>query len=319
MSYYSVSLVDEHGIELLRDTVVNNIVELTGFFLSLSGYCPDDGELRCSVEATACYHHPVVEAATLSQTACFIINPIVTKQQIKATIRGKKTDRTDALMIARLGLRGEGWRAVPEQYQTAKYCARGQLRIHQLKQALRAYATHVQDVLEDELPETVRIALNQTDVELTNLKIAFERAAAIAAPTELSGLLQTIPGVGPYVAASLLGELQGMERFNSSKALIAYAGLDPKIRQSGHTLNNTGRLTKRGSVYLRRSIFIAASQARRCDPVLKALYEHKRAEGKSYTVAVVVIARKLLTIVRAVWLRGTPYTTDLQKVLDRVI
>ena len=67
-------------------------------------------------------------------------------------------------------------------------------------------------------------------------------------------LLQSIPGVGPYVAASLIGELQTMERFTKACRLVAYAGLDLKIRQSGHTLNSTGHLTKRGSSYLRRSL-----------------------------------------------------------------
>lgn len=55
-------------------------------------------------------------------------------------------------------------------------------------------------------------------------------------------------------------------------------------------------------------MFIAASVARRYDPNMNALYEKKRAEGKSYTVATCVVARKLVAIVHAVWLRQTPYT-----------
>jgi transposase len=98
-----------------------------------------------------------------------------------------------------------------------------------------------------------------------------------------------------------------MERFKTSKALIAFAGLDPKVRQSGKSINSTGRLTKRGSTYLRRSIFIAASVARQHDPQFRALYEKKRSEGKSYTVATIVVARKMLKVVRSVWLSGEPY------------
>ena len=98
-----------------------------------------------------------------------------------------------------------------------------------------------------------------------------------------------------------------MKRFRTAKALTAFAGLDPKVRQSGHTLNTTGKLTKRGSSHLRRSIFIAANVSRQHDPNLKAFYDKKRGEGKSYTVATVAVARKLLTIVRAVWLSGDKY------------
>lgn len=122
--------------------------------------------------------------------------------------------------------------------------------------------------------------------------------------------LQTIPGIGPYVAASLIGEVQDMSRFATAKAFVAYAGLDPKIRQSGHTLNSTGRLTKRGSSYLRRSLFIAASVARQYDPNFKALYEKKRSEGKGYKVAVCVVARKLAAVIRAVWLSDMSYDVD---------
>jgi transposase len=130
---------------------------------------------------------------------------------------------------------------------------------------------------------------------------------AVSADGEVFRLLQTIKGIGPYVAASLIGEIQDIRRFTSAKALTAYTGLDPKIRQSGKALNSTGRLTKRGSAHLRRSLFIAASVARRYDPQFKALYDKKRAEGKSYKVATCIVARKLLMVVRSVWLSGMNY------------
>ena len=98
-----------------------------------------------------------------------------------------------------------------------------------------------------------------------------------------------------------------MRRFTTTKSIIAYAGLDPRIKQSGKSLNSTGRLTKRGSSYLRRSIFIAANIARQHDPYFRALYDKKRAEGKRYTVANCVVARKLLTIARAVWITEKNY------------
>lgn len=58
-----------------------------------------------------------------------------------------------------------------------------------------------------------------------------------------------------------------------AKQLIAHVGLDSEIRQSGHSLNSTGKLMKRRSSYLQRSLFIAASIARRYDPHFNALYE----------------------------------------------
>lgn len=91
---------------------------------------------------------------------------------------------------------------------------------------------------------------------IVTARAALYRDLARSAQGEVFSKLQTIPGVGPYIASSLIAEIQAMERFPSAHTLVAYAGLDPKIRQSGHTLNSTGRLTKRGSSHLRRSIWL---------------------------------------------------------------
>ncbi len=66
-----------------------------------------------------------------------------------------------------------------------------------------------------------------------------------------------------------------------------------------------------GSSYLRRSLFIAASVARQYDPYFKALYDKKRGEGKSYTVATIAVARKLLLVVRSIWLSGEGYDVKI--------
>jgi len=106
-----------------------------------------------------------------------------------------------------------------------------------------------------------------------------------------------------------------MQRFPTARAVVAYSGLDPKIRQSGQNQGGKGRLSKRGSSYLRRSLFIAANVSRQFDPQFKALYDKKRAEGKSHTVATCVVARKLLAVVRSVWLSGKAYQLPEKSVL----
>ena len=134
-----------------------------------------------------------------------------------------------------------------------------------------------------------------------------KRAQELLANEELKELLQTIPGVGPVTALTLMTEIGDITRFKSPKALVAYAGLDPKVRQSGYTLTRNTRLTKRGSPYLRMGIFTAATIAKRWNPSLHETYERKRAEGKRYKEAVVVVSRRLLNCVYAVWVSGKPY------------
>ena len=210
-------------------------------------------------------------------------------------------------MIARIGLRGEGRPYSPERYLATRHYARGKVRIGELSGALERYTTHLTGLLGTELDPAAVAALQRAHEAFRAVAKQFDHGMVASMPEQLSTRLQSIPGVGPATAASLIGEIQDMSRFRTSKQLIAYAGLDPRIRQSGHTLNRTGKLTKRGSAYLRRSLFLSANIARQHDPGFKALYDKKRSEGKTYTASTCIVARKLLTVIRAVWLSDTDY------------
>jgi transposase len=301
-----LSLVNEQSVEQWNSKVPNEVSDISTLLLTVTGHYVGAG-LTCVVEDTGCYHHPLLEACRATGIPCRVYNPILTKQGIKGSVRGKKTDKTDALVIARMGLRGEGRLYTPEPYWSTKYSARVQQRLSELSCSVKLYQRHVESVLEDDLTAEAKELLTAIQKQFSVARRQFIADTAAVAPPDLMRRLQTIPGVGPYVAASVIGEVQDMQRFRSAHALTAYAGLDPKIRQSGHTINSTGRLTKRGSSYLRRSLFIAASTARQHDPYFKALYDKKRNEGKPYTVAVCVVARKLLAVIRAVWLSGGNY------------
>ena len=81
---------------------------------------------------------------------------------------------------------------------------------------------------------------------------------------------------------------------------MAYAGIDPTVKQSGQFLANNNKMSKRGSPYLRRALFLGASNAILYDPVLTEYYNKKRAEGKHHLTAVGAVARKLAYIVFAI-------------------
>lgn len=303
-----VSLVDAVGNELQHGTIENTPEAITHLLVQLTDEYGND-TIACVIEATSIYHLTLAETAHALGAPCLIYNPIITKGGIKATVRGKKTDRSDALIIARMGLRGEGSLYIPEAYKATKHYARSCQKLSILHSSFTQYKQHISGLLKGsltdeskELLEGVKNAIIQARQQL------YAELASSAATCSAFRLLQTIPGVGPYVAASVIGEIQDITRFRGAKQLIAYAGLDPKIIQSGKKLNSTGRLTKRGSSYLRRSLFIAANVARQHDPQFKALYDKKRAEGKTYTEATCVVARKLLKVIRSVWLSGTAYT-----------
>lgn len=119
--------------------------------------------------------------------------------------------------------------------------------------------------------------------------------------------LTTVAGIGPVLAGSILGEIGDYRRFKNAKALVAYAGLDPRVHQSGEFIGKRAHLSKRGSTYLRRALWIAAMAATRNDPGFKALLEQKLKQGKHYQVAMGAVANKLVHVLYAVLRDGRPY------------
>ena len=119
--------------------------------------------------------------------------------------------------------------------------------------------------------------------------------------------IKTVPGVGNITAATILGEIGDINRFDNPSKLVAYAGLDSSVSQSGEYEAPSGHLSKRGSPYLRKALYHAAVRAEFCDPVFNAYYQKKRSEGKHHLVATNAVARKLCHTIYAVLKNNTPY------------
>ena len=119
--------------------------------------------------------------------------------------------------------------------------------------------------------------------------------------------LHTIPGIGMIAAAAILTEIGDINRFKSSSALVAFAGIDPTVRQSGEFSSTHNHMSKRGSPYLRHAIFLAATTCSFHNSPLNAYYKKKREQGKHHLTATGAVARKLTTVIYAVLRDGKPY------------
>lgn len=123
-------------------------------------------------------------------------------------------------------------------------------------------------------------------------------------------LVLTIPGISYTTGAQIVSEIGDVSRFRNAAALVSYAGLNSSVSQSGKFDSGGGPITKHGSPYLRRAVWLAAGRACQHDPKLRAFYEKKRAEGKPHRVAVTAVARKLCHIVFAVMRDQAPYDPE---------
>ena len=124
---------------------------------------------------------------------------------------------------------------------------------------------------------------------------------------ELNSPITTIPGIGSVNAATILGEIGDIKRFSNPSKLVAYAGLDASISQSGEYESTYNHMSKRGSPYLRRALFQSALRAEFCDPVFSDYYQKKISEGKHHLVATNAVARKLCHTIFAVLTKNEPY------------
>ncbi len=124
---------------------------------------------------------------------------------------------------------------------------------------------------------------------------------------EMDTQILSISGVGETLGAVLLAEIGDITRFKSADKLAAFAGIDPSVKQSGEYTSPKNRISKRGSPYLRRAIWMATFSAINNDPMFKEYYEKKRLEGKSYMKAMGHTTKKFTSVLFAVLRDNEPY------------
>lgn len=145
-------------------------------------------------------------------------------------------------------------------------------------------------------------------------QVVFLNATIAKVEKEVASLLgrvepnvTTIPGVSTTTGAQIVAEIGDVKRFKNAASIVKYAGLNSGVDESGQFSAEGVPITKHGSPYLRRSLWLAANRARQYDPRLKAYYEKLRRKGKPHRVAVTAVARKLCHVVYAVMRDGEPY------------
>ncbi|WP_419871425.1 IS110 family transposase [Candidatus Pristimantibacillus sp. PTI5] len=125
-------------------------------------------------------------------------------------------------------------------------------------------------------------------------------------------LIQSIPGIGTKIAATILAEIGEIDRFDHAKKLVAFAGIDPSVFSSGKFSATRNKITKRGSRRLRTALY----QAVRCglkgsrNKRIRDYYDKKRADGKLFKVAVIACVNRLIHWIYAILTKKEPFCLD---------
>lgn len=232
-----------------------------------------------------------------------------------------KTDRLDALTLARLLAAGEldavwvpdEWtramrRRLSRRSQLVRSRTRAKNEIHAVLIRRLKGRPPVSDVfgvtgrrwlaaleLPDDERETIAGCLRHVDFLDTEIGELDRVIAGQALSSDQVLRLMTVPGVSVITASTFIAAIGDIRRFRSARQLVGYLGLDPKVRQSGNAPARHGRITKQGSAPVRHVLVEAAWVAVRAPGPLRAFYERVRAR-RGAQVAAVATARKLASL-----------------------
>lgn len=227
-----------------------------------------------------------------------LLNPILTQAGIKRTVRGTKTDATDSELIAELAGKGEGYEVTKTSLNIEK---KATTRIERQVTLIGSNLKKLQKSIEHK--QEAGVSMTAAETILSTLIEQVEEAKtklweAIQSPRLQNHLhrqeqiIASHIGCGVKLSTIISEEAGDIKRFESASSLIAYAGIDPRVKQSGE-MDVRGKMTKRGNNNLRHALYLAANIARMHDPQLKDYFEKKRIGGKHFTVAVCAVARKM--------------------------
>lgn len=231
------------------------------------------------------------------------VNPRQAREFARATGVLAKTDRVDARVLARMGA------ALPLPITVPVSAARSRLsdflrRRRQLVDMRKAEKLHRHSAGQDEIAMAIEAMIDLLGRQITDLdrRIAglIDEDATLASQARL---LTAVPGIGPTVLATLLGELPELGTL-CRRRIASLAGLAPHARESG-TWRGTRRIWG-GRRKVREALYIAALSASRYVPALVALRDRMRQKGKAPKTILIAVARQLLVILNAMLKTGTP-------------
>jgi transposase len=233
-----------------------------------------------------------------------VVNPAQVRAFAQALGKRAKTDPIDAAVIAHFAEATKPQlRQLPDA--TTQLLADLVARRRQIVEMIAAESQRARHVTLPRLKKSIarlRKALEKELSELDNDISDHVRGSPVWA--EKDQLLESVPGIGPTIARTLIAELPELGSLDR-RQIAALAGLAPWTRQSGKWRGKSFIGGGRSSV--RRALFMGAMVAARHNPTLKLFRDRLVAAGKNKLVAIVAVARKLLTILNAILRDKTPW------------
>lgn len=270
--------------------------------------------LYINMEATGTYHEEVSYFLSDLGYSLSIIQPLKGKQYAKSLDEKNKTDKIDALMLARMGLERQLtlWNRPDEKMRILKRLSRERMslirdrnaltnQLHALNHSFQAFADSKQR-LEDRV-----LLINK---QLSEIEIQMRELAS-----KDSGLWKkichaiTIPGINFVTAITVIAETDGFANINGRRQLVSYVGLDVIMKESG-TLSWRPHISKRGNAHIRAGLYMAAVASIIHNKKLRTYFNQLKDKGKPGKTGIVALERKLLVLIFTLYKNEQDYIVD---------
>jgi transposase len=257
-----------------------------------------------AIEATGGFETVVAAGLAGAGLPVVVVNPAQVRAFANALNKRAKTDPIDAAVIAHFAEATKPkLRQLPDE--TTRLLADLVARRRQIVEMIAAESQRARHITLPRLKKSIARLRKALEKELSELDGDIsDQVRGSPAWAEKEDLLESVPGIGPTIARTLIAELPELGSLDR-RQIAALAGLAPWTRQSGQWRGKSFIGGGRASV--RRVLFMGAMVAARYNPELKAFRDKLVAAGKPKLVAIIAVARKLLTILNAILRDKTPW------------
>ena len=264
-------------------------------------------QVHVCLEATGTYGEALATYLSDSGHLVSLVNPAAIKAYAGAQLSRTKTDRVDAELIARFCLTQE-----PQLWKPAAPEVR----------ELQALVRRLDALIEMHTMELNRLSsgVATTEVKLSIESVISHLEGQISRTEKLirkhinnhpglksdRDLLVSIPGLGEATVARLMSEIN-FHQYENARQVAAFAGLVPRLRESGQSVRGRARLSKMGTPRIRHSLYFPAMTALRCNPAIKEWANGLSQRGKCKMQVICAVMRKLIHLAYGVLKSGKPY------------
>ena len=266
-----------------------------------------DAPVRVGLEATGRYSHAAARFFHQQHHAVYLLNPLQVKALGRSRLQRNKTDKLDARLIADFVAvnHPEPYTPPDEAQQQLRDTYRRREQLLNIRQqernrlkagCLDAFAQH-----------SLQAHLGFLDHEIEGVETHLKQLAQQPSLDHDYQLLCSIPGIGHLTAVALLSEIQNWHAFDQVNQVVAYAGLNPRLQQSGNHASRHTPISKLGNVRLRRALYFPAINAKRFNPSVKALARRMTDNGKTKMQINCAAMKKLLQLAYGVLKSGRPF------------